>query len=234
MLIDPKDWTIFDISLAPKVSTIMPQGIENSFLLFERKNECGLKLPVDPKFWDRTHENSSQHVKTSLFCRYDQGQLFEKLTEALASKKGQKFLDDYYPPTLTSLIPSVSKTNLNENWFKLKWVRLGDLYKNQTMSLADQSTFTPSDVLQGYFGDSYLSNTLSCLAEFPDLTRQMFGYQKPNNTGIYHVRLFDNGVPYTAIVDDYIPCLETEDGVLEPAFVQSRIKSGGRVDIAAH
>ena len=140
----------------------MPQQIASSFLLYEPKNEFGLKLNVDNKFWNKiTEQNIEKNIKTSDFSKYDQMGLYEKALEQLNLNKTFKFEDDYYPPNLSSLIPSANKNNLYQNWFKLKWVRLSDLYKSQTQLLASPATFTPCDILQGYFGDSHLSNTLS-------------------------------------------------------------------------
>lgn len=54
------------------------------------------------------------------------------------------------------------------------------------------------------------------------LVQDIFDGQKFNPQGLYKVRLFDNGVPYTVIIDDYIPCIEKDDPqnpgslVLEP------------------
>lgn len=57
--------------------------------------------------------------------------------------------------------------------------------------------------------------------------------QKPNKEGIYFVRLFDNGVMTEVVIDDYIPCIEIDKGILEPAFAQPRVINN-TVDIWVH
>lgn len=48
------------------------------------------------------------------------------------------------------------------------------------------------------------------------------------------MRLFNNGTPVEFVIDDYIPCIEYEQGLLEPAFVQPRVKKNNTVDIWVH
>ena len=239
MYIDPNDVSNFNVSLAQKISTIMPQEIQSSFVLYPRKNEYGLKLVVNDKFWntiDQQDKNTKDAIYASEFRQYDGQKLFDKVrSQTLSHGKVARFYDDFFPPTIGSLVPNTTIKKLNPSWQQLKWVRLADLYKNFKMVLAEKNS-TPNDVLSGYFGDNYLANTLSAVAELPQIVEKIFSVSKDvNSQGIYCVNFFDNGVKTEIIIDDYIPCFEMEPGVLEPAFAQPRVNTEMKtIDIWVH
>lgn len=236
LYIDPKDTTNFDISFVQKISIIMPHAIENSFILYTRKNEFGIKIKTTEKLQADIEESliNTGHVYYSDYMRYDGQNLYKKIMETLSDNKSKKFYDDFFPPTIGSLVPNTTVKKLNPNWQNVKWVRQGELYKSQKKELASQAS-TPNDVLHGYFGDVYLANILSNVSEFPKLINQIFGdKQQFNQYGLYYVRLFDNGVMKEVVVDDFIPCIELEPGYLEPAFAQPRIIGNVSVDIWVH
>ena len=66
-------------------------------------------------------------VSSSYFRRYDGLDLYTRAYELLCSKK-KRFFDDFFPPTIGSLVPNSNVKKLNPSWEQLKWVRLGDLY----------------------------------------------------------------------------------------------------------
>lgn len=154
--------------------------------------------------------------------------------EKLNKNKTAKFYDDFFPPSIGSLVPNTTVKKLNPNWQNVKWVRLSELYKSQKKVLACNES-NPNDILHGYFGDVYLASTLSSMLEFPKIANRLFGEkQQFNQSGIYYVNLFDNGVMKEIVIDDFIPCIEIEHGYLEPAFAQPRIKDNVCVDIWVH
>lgn len=223
-----------DFPYAQKVDTILPNGIKDSLPNLKKNPGNGLQLKINNQFWE-TNERDKQYptVTASEFFTKEGLLLYEKCVVTLEQKKIKKFEDDFFPPVMSSLVPNTLSMT-KPIWREIKWVRMCDLYKNHTMVLADMTT-TPADILRGSFlDDLYIANGLSALAEFPQLVGKIFEGQKVNEFGIYKVRLYDNGEPKDFVIDDFIPCVETSTGLVEPAFVQPRVQSKNKVDIWPH
>jgi len=73
LYIDPRDTSHFDVSLVQKISTIMPHAIENSFVMYQRKSEHGLKVKVTEKLKNEIEESfkNENSVCYSDYMRYD-------------------------------------------------------------------------------------------------------------------------------------------------------------------
>jgi calpain-15 len=67
------------------------------------------------------------------------------------------------------------------------------------------SNITPEDIRQGYIGNCWIMAAISAVAEVEDRIDDLFltKYLSPN--GIYGMQLYSLGVPFTQIVDDYLP-----------------------------
>jgi calpain-15 len=64
---------------------------------------------------------------------------------------------------------------------------------------------TPEDIRQGYIGNCWIMAAISAVAEVESRIDDLFltKYLSPN--GIYGMQLYSLGVPFTQIVDDYLP-----------------------------
>lgn len=75
----------------------------------------------------------------------------------------------------------------------------------------------PNDINQGMLGDCYFLAVLSSCAEKPRRIKDRVKISKVNDSGIYCVTLFVNGVETPVILDDYFP---TRNG--RPAFCTTK------------
>ena len=123
-------FTLQDLSFAQKITTGIPQSMADSFVRFKRSNLNGIHVKINDGFWDNLEkEKESQTVRASDYFGYEGAVLHSKLVSSLDSKKNCKFEDDLFPASLSSLITN-SLSLTNNNWRKLKWVRLSDIYKS--------------------------------------------------------------------------------------------------------
>jgi hypothetical protein len=65
-------------------------------------------------------------------------------------------------------------------------------------------------------GDCYFLAALSSLAEVPERITDRFLTKVKNDSGIYAMTFFVNGIETPVIVDDFLPCYELEPS--KPAF----------------
>ena len=65
--------------------------------------------------------------------------------------------------------------------------------------------FKSDDLLQGSLGNCYFLAGLVALTDEPSRIQKLLMTKEVNSTGIYHVRLFVNGLQTSVIVDDYVP-----------------------------
>jgi hypothetical protein len=63
-----------------------------------------------------------------------------------------------------------------------------------------EPTFT--DVKQGGAGTCYIMATMSALAEFPQMVKDLFVVPITNKVGIYAVKFYIRGKPWVVEVDD--------------------------------
>jgi hypothetical protein len=64
---------------------------------------------------------------------------------------------------------------------------------------------TPQDINQGYIGNCWIMAAISALAEIPGRVNDIFVSKDLSAKGIYAVQLYTLGIPFTQIVDDWLP-----------------------------
>ena len=65
---------------------------------------------------------------------------------------------------------------------------------------------SPQDIKQGRLGDCWFLSAISALAERPKLVRELFETEECYGEGIYHLKMYKNGLQTNVIIDDYFPC----------------------------
>ena len=63
----------------------------------------------------------------------------------------------------------------------------------------------PQDINQGYIGNCWIMAAISAIAEYPGRVESMFVNTEISDVGIYAMKQYVIGVPFTQIVDDYLP-----------------------------
>lgn len=89
-------------------------------------------------------------------------------------KKGQKFLDDRFPPNQNSL--SGEWGNIAD-WKDIKWKKISEALPQSKIF---QGKVEPQDIKQGYLGDCYFLAGLAAIAERPDRIFNLFLLQDQN------------------------------------------------------
>ena len=90
-------------------------------------------------------------------------------------------------------------------------MRVGEKYPSYT--LWGPSGVTPTDIAQGEIGNCWIIASLSAMAEYPERIHNIFYNTEVSRTGMYGMRIYALGVPYTTYVDDYLPFNKTTDGL---------------------
>ena len=67
------------------------------------------------------------------------------------------------------------------------------------------SSVNPKDIIQGYIGDCWGMAAISALAERKGRVDDFFVSDAISPQGIYAAKMYTLGVPFTVIVDDYLP-----------------------------
>lgn len=67
------------------------------------------------------------------------------------------------------------------------------------------SSVNPQDINQGYIGNCWIMASVSAMAEIPGRIDSFFVTNELSDNGIYAVQMYTLGVPFTQIVDDYLP-----------------------------
>lgn len=135
-------------------------------------------------------------------------------------KKSKKpYTDDIFVPGLSSLANNPKQVKALYESFN-KWVRIPELYKGQTHTIA--YSIDPNDIKQGELGNCYFLSALSSLAEKPDRILRLFEDQTINEYGCYYVRLCVDGIWRYIVVDDFTPCSSGN----KPVFAQPRTEEG--------
>lgn len=63
----------------------------------------------------------------------------------------------------------------------------------------------PQDINQGYIGNCWIMAAISALAEHPERVDRMMISDGIEDTGMYAMNFYSLGVPYTQIIDDWMP-----------------------------
>ncbi len=83
-------------------------------------------------------------------------------------QKGQKFVDDRFPPNNSSLSGEWGPI---ANWKEIKWFKVTDKLPNAKIFVDKPQ---PQDIKQGYLGDCYFLAGIAALAERPDRIYNLF------------------------------------------------------------
>ena len=66
-------------------------------------------------------------------------------------------------------------------------------------------SFKSDDLIQGSLGNCYFLAGLVALTDEPSRIHKLLMTKEVNKNGIYHVRLFVNGLQTSVVVDDFVP-----------------------------
>jgi calpain-15 len=101
---------------------------------------------------------------------------------------------------MDNLDENVGWERINGDWFEAK-------YPDRTLFGENKlpADITPEDIRQGYIGNCWIMAAISSVAEVPGRIDSNFVTKTLNDEGIYAVKLYSLGVPFTQIVDDYLP-----------------------------
>ena len=82
------------------------------------------------------------------------------------------------------------------------WKRVGTFGKK----LWGNEGIIPGDLNQGFIGNCWVIAAIGGIAEHKDRVEKMFvGGNELSDVGIYAIQMYLLGVPYTQIIDDYVP-----------------------------
>ena len=89
----------------------------------------------------------------------------------------------------------------------IDWMRISDdNFPEVTMwGPNGKSSVNPQDINQGYIGNCWIMAAISAIAEVPGRVDSVFVNDEISEAGIYAVQMYTLGVPFTQIVDDWMP-----------------------------
>lgn len=96
---------------------------------------------------------------------------------------------------------------------QITWKRVSDSdFPNHTFwgPAGDITAINPQDINQGYIGNCWIMSALSAIAEVPSRVDNLFVQNGISDKGIYALRMYGLGVPFTQIIDDYLPLVGGE------------------------
>ena len=99
---------------------------------------------------------------------------------------------------------------------QVEWKRISDPSFPATSFWGPNGTNSISvqDINQGYIGNCWIMAAISALAEVPSRVDNIMISDDFEDAGIYAMNMYSLGVPYTQIVDDYMPMwLDSNDTV---------------------
>ena len=90
----------------------------------------------------------------------------------------------------------------------VEWKRASEVF-DDSYTLWGTNGITPHDIEQGSIGNCWYLAAAAALAEYPErLDRVVENGNDLNDPGIYAFHFYALGVPYTQIIDDYLPLKE--------------------------
>ena len=118
---------------------------------------------------------------------------------------GGAFSDKRFPATTASLVDS--SCAFPTDWKDIQWLRAADIeiFKDGPLKVFE-GKIEPDDIKQGGLGDCYYLCVLAAIAENKERIEKLIDLEKTNDSGIWAVNLFKNGVKQQVIMDDFIPC----------------------------
>jgi len=130
-----------------------------------------------------------------------------------------KFVDNQFQAGnghMSALIGTPPEPGIPVFWREIDFLPPAHIFMNENYQLFGNITST--NLRQGAIGDRYLIAAISVIAERPELVKRLFDVDQINKYGLYVVWINTNGFWEQIVLDDYLPCLENEFGVLEHAF----------------
>lgn len=131
---------------------------------------------------------------------------------AFLNANSLKFVDQDFPPINKSVFLTEEEM-VEQLGYLVHWKRLPEVlfdYKNATpsqiMVSINEVKIDPEDVLQGNLSNCWLICVLSALSEHPALIQRLFLTKKPNNYGLFKMKLCKMSRWKVLVIDDFIPC----------------------------
>lgn len=144
---------------------------------------------------------------------------FEKITsywkDQFPPQKGQKFIDEIFPPITESLLDCRRKTDGVDkiNIHEVDWKKAKELFPNTSLSI-----FPPSNgelkinyqLNNGALFDNYnhFYHAITILLLFPNVIQQIFKTKEVSPDGCYEIYIYTNGEYKILIIDDYFPVIK--------------------------
>jgi hypothetical protein len=119
------------------------------------------------------------------------------------SNSSQPYTDQDFPAKFASLVQSPIPSEYNGEWDKISWSRAPQIFKEPSYELF--AHINSNTLTIGSIGDVYLLCGLACLAEKPDLIKNLFPISRVNQYGVYAVWLNITGIWRIVVVDDFFP-----------------------------
>ena len=194
--------------------------------------------------WNAVEADESIAAKNRMFCDRQNIKIGILLKEAIESnssgysKLNKLYIDVDFPPTSDSYykmndeksylsneddhessVKSVRKAEKkNKKWYKypdlIPWKRPSDFMEEEYNIFPNENKIFPSDIRQGFLGNSSFTSNLACLTENSEfITEKIFqNCKKKNFLGKYEIRLCHCGVWCSIMIDDYFPCFPGPGG----------------------
>ncbi len=164
--------------------------------------------------------------KTKELQRIDFANINEQDLFNYLRKKNWYFIDQDFLPSNKSIgLPdsdSIQKYECYIHWRRIKFIILNH-EEAQTQKTIPKIYFDgifPTDVKQGKLGDCWILSAISALAEHPRLVKRLILTKKPNEFGLYRVKLCKMSKWKIIVLDDFFPCFPLSD----PIFSQNEDK----------
>jgi len=134
------------------------------------------------------------------------GKSWPKCFTASAAPRGQSFVDSSF--TNDSNLPEDAEC----------WVRAPHLlFGSSTLFNGIQ----PNDVSQGGMGDCWLLCAFAAMAEYPGLIQSVFKQKVVENSGRYHIKMWDGCAWNSVMIDDFVPAERFAAVFYAPVFAQA-------------
>jgi len=156
--------------------------------------------------------------------------------EAICREAHVPFVDLSFPPSDKSLWFSYKSAGRTEserrlltsdlapsmhipsNGFPVVWLRPSEFAKPGEVWQLFKGEIETGDIKQGGVGDCWFMASVACLAEFPELVRDLFVQSEVSEFGVYQVHLYKNGLKMTYTLDDLFPCMSW---INEPMYARA-------------
>ena len=201
-------------------------------------------------------ENEILNKKASISSLYREktlnGLLESQNFVELCKSPRQKFTDDLFPPTDSSLysgktefsaeldamsrLSSLSSKSKFWSSYKAKskyiWLRLSEVCKQGEINILkmpkeirDNPDILTEDVIQGELGDCYFLSAISALAENPERIKILFPSLNISSAGVFVAKVYLHGHPTEIVVDDYFPFIDSPKPQLAFTGVNKKTKN---------